>query len=174
VLDNNQQAVFEIGEKYVVAFCTKVQEEGIAPVKDVENEIRFVLIKDKKAEILSAEYKKNMQEGKSLDELASDMKLTVREATQVNFRSYSIPDAGSEPALIAAASAAKQGVLSGPVKGENGIYMLTVNEISNSDSDDIRSLKDRLSITYQMRGSYEAYEALRKATNIVDKRYKFY
>ena len=52
--------------------------------------------------------------------------------------------------------------------------MITVNDISNSGSDDIRSLKDRLSITYQMRGSYEAYEALRKATNIVDKRYKFY
>jgi len=48
--------------------------------------------------------------------LAANMGLTVKEATQVNFRSYSIPEAGNEPALIAAASAAKQGVVTGPVK----------------------------------------------------------
>ena len=33
ILDNSQQAVFEIGDKYVVAYCTKVQEDGIAPVE---------------------------------------------------------------------------------------------------------------------------------------------
>jgi hypothetical protein len=35
-------------------------------------------------------------------------------------------------------------------------------------------LRDRLMTTFQMRGSYEAYESLRKEANIVDKRYKFY
>ena len=59
ILDNSQQAVFEVGDKYVVAYCTKKQEDGIAPVKDVENDIRFALIKDKKAEIISDEFKKN-------------------------------------------------------------------------------------------------------------------
>ncbi len=28
--------------------------------------------------------------------------------------------------------------------------------------------------TFEMRGNYEAYEALRKGANIIDKRYKFY
>jgi peptidyl-prolyl cis-trans isomerase D len=174
VLDNSQQAVFEIGDKYVVAFCTKVQEEGVAQLKDVENDIRFILLKDKKAEILSSEFEKNLQEGKTLDDIASAMGLSVREATQVNFRSYSIPEAGNEPALIAAASAAKQGIVSGPVKGENGVYMITVNNIASSGSEDTKLFKDRLLTTIQMRGSYEAYEALRKAANVEDKRYKFY
>lgn len=174
VLDNSQQAVFEIGDKYVVAFCTKVQEEGVAQLKDVENDIRFILVKDKKAEILSAEFEKNLQEGRTLDDIASAMGLSVREATQVNFRSYSIPEAGNEPSLIAAASAAKQGIVSGPVKGENGVYMITVNNIASSGNEDTKLFKDRLLTTIQMRGSYEAYEALRKAANVEDKRYKFY
>lgn len=174
VLDNSQQAVFEIGDKYVVAFCTKVQEEGVAQLKDVENDIRFILVKDKKAEILSAEFEKNLQEGRTLDDIASAMGLSVREATQVNFRSYSLPEAGNEPALIAAASAAKQGIVSGPVKGENGVYMITVNNIASSGNEDTKLFKDRLLTTIQMRGSYEAYEALRKAANVEDKRYKFY
>lgn len=174
VLDNNKQAVFEIGDKYVVAYCTKVQEEGIAPMKDVENDIRFLVAKERKADIISAEFEKNSQSGKSLDEIASAMGLTVQEATQVTFRSYSIPGAGAEPALISAASASKQGIVEGPIKGENGVYMITVNNISPSNEGDLKLLKDRLTSTFQMRGSYEAYEALRKEAQIVDKRYKFY
>ena len=174
VLDNNDQAVFEVGDKYVVAFCTRVQEEGIAPMKDVENDIRFIVSRDKKAEIISAEFEKNNATGKTLDGIASSMGLTVQEATQINFRSYTVPGAGSEPALISAASASKQGTVTGPVKGDNGVYMLTVNNASAASDEDLKLLKERLTSTFQMRGSYEAYEALRKKANIVDKRYKFY
>jgi peptidyl-prolyl cis-trans isomerase D len=174
ILDNSQQAVFELVDKYVIAFCTKIQEEGIAPLNDVESDIKFTLLKDKKADVLSAEFTKNNQPGKSLDDIARTMNLNVQEASQVNFRSYTIPGAGSEPALIAAASAADQGVVSGPVKGNNGVFMLTVNNISSAPTQDLKLLKDRLRATFQMRGNYEAYEALRKGANIVDKRYKFY
>lgn len=174
VLDNNNQAVFEIGDKYVVAYCTRVQEEGVAPLKDVENDIRFIVSKDKKAEIISAEFVKNNTSGKTLDDIARSMGLAVQEATQINFRSYTVPGAGSEPSLIAAASASKQGIVSGPVEGDNGVYMLTVNNASAASVEDLKLLRERLTSTYQMRGSYEAYEALRKAANIEDRRYKFY
>jgi peptidyl-prolyl cis-trans isomerase D len=174
VLDNNQQAVFEVSDKYVVGYCTRVQEEGIASMKDVENDIRFIVSKDKKADLISAEFEKNNQSGKSLDDIALAMGLTVQEATQVNFRSYTVPGAGAEPALISAASASKQGTIAGPVKGENGVYMLAVNNVTASSDEDLKMLKERLSSTFQMRGSYEAYEALKTAANIVDKRYKFY
>jgi peptidyl-prolyl cis-trans isomerase D len=174
ILDNSQQAVFEVGEKYVVAYCTKVQEDGIAPQKDVENDIRFAILKDKKADIISAEFNKNNAAGKTIDDIARSMGLTVQEATQINFRSYTVPGAGTEPALIAAASAAKQGIVSGPVKGSNGVYMLAVNNLTATQGEDLKLLHDRLKTTYQMRGTFEAYDALRKAANISDKRYKFY
>ena len=174
ILDNSQQAVFEIGDKYVVAYCTKVQEEGTAPFADVENDIKFAILKDKKAEILSDEFNKNRQDGKTLYDIANTMGLNVQDATQINFRSYSVPGAGSEPALIAAATVAKQGVVSSPVKGNNGVYLVYVNGITTNDSQDLKLLQERLTSTYQMRGSYEAYEALRKSANVVDKRYKFY
>ena len=162
ILDNSQQAVFEVGDKYVVAYCTKVQEDGIAPQKDVENDIRFALIKDKKADLISAEFNKNNGSGKTIDDIARTMGLTVQEATQINFRSYTVPGAGTEPALIAAASVAKQGVVTGPVKGNNGVYMLTVNNVTATQGEDLKLLQDRLKTTFQMRGTYEAYDALRK------------
>jgi len=174
VLDNSQQAVFEIGGKYVVAYCTKAQEDGIAPEKDVENDIKFALLKEKKGDLIAAEFEKNNGAGKSLDDISRSMGLTVQEATQVSFRSYTLPGAGTEPALIGAASAAKQGVVSGPVKGLNGVYLFTANNITTSQDNDVKLIKDRLSSTFQMRGTYEAYEALRKKANLIDKRYKFY
>jgi peptidyl-prolyl cis-trans isomerase D len=174
ILDNSQQAVFQIGEKYVIAYCTRVQEDGIAPQKAVENDIRFALLKDKKAELISAEFNKNNNSGKTIDDIARPMALTVQEATKINFRSYSIPGAGTEPSLIAAASVAKQGIVTGPVKGINGVYMLVVNNITPTEGDDLKSLHEKLKTTFQMRGTYEAYDALRKSANIIDKRYKFY
>jgi peptidyl-prolyl cis-trans isomerase D len=174
ILDNSQQAVFEVGDKYVVAYCTKAQENGIASLKDVENDIRFILIKDKKADLISAEYNKNNGSGKSLDDIGRTMGLNVQEATQVNFRSYTVPGVGTEPALIAAASVVKQGVVSGPVKGTNGVYMLVANNVTTTQGEDLKLIRDRLKTNFQMRGSYEAYESLRKGANIIDKRYKFY
>jgi len=174
ILDNSQQAVFEVGDKYVVGYCTRKQEDGIAPVKDVENDIRFVLIKDKKADLLSAEFNKNIAPGKTIDDIARSVGLTVQEATQINFRSYTVPNVGTEPALIAAASVAKQGTVAGPVKGTNGVYLLVANNVLTAQGEDLKLLQARLNSTFQMRGNYEAYEALRKSANIVDKRYKFY
>jgi peptidyl-prolyl cis-trans isomerase D len=174
ILDNSQQAVFEIGDKYIVAYCTNVQEDGIAPLKDVENDIKFALLKDKKAELISAEFNKNSGSGKTLDDIARTMGLTVQEATKIDFKAYTVPGAGTEPALIAAASVAKQGVVSGPVKGSNGVYLLSANNVAPVQGEDSKLLRDRLKTTFQMRGTYEAYDALRKSANIIDKRYKFY
>ncbi|NSW95356.1 MAG: SurA N-terminal domain-containing protein [Bacteroidales bacterium] len=174
VLDGNQQAVFETGDKYVVAYCTKVQEEGIAPLKDVENEIRINVMKDRKAEVISAEFANYIGPGKSIDEIARSMNLTVQEASGINFRSYSVTGAGVEPALIAAASSSESGTVAGPVKGNNGVFLVSVHNVIQNTDDNSNTLKDRLLATYQMRGTYEAYEALRKSANIVDKRYKFY
>lgn len=174
ILDVNQQAVFEIGDKYVVLFCTKVSEEGIASEKDVKNDIRYSIIKDKKADIISAELNTLKKEGKTLEDVASKVGVKVLEATQINFRSYSVPGAGVEPALIGAASIAEQSVVSGPVKGNNGVYLINVNNVATAAGEDAKLLKDRLMATFQMRGTYEAYEALKKKANVIDKRYKFY
>ena len=175
ILDNNSQAIFEIGDKYVIGYCTKITEEGPAPLKDVESDIRYQVIRDKKADIISARLKEDMGSGKTLEEIASSEGTQVEEATQINFRSYSVPgSAGVEPSLIAASTVPDAGIVSGPVKGNNGVYLLTVNSVTKGASEDIDLLKARLASTFQMRGSYEAFEALRKKAKIVDMRYKFY
>ncbi len=174
VLDANQQAIFEIGDKFVVAYCTRATEDGYAQLKDVENDIRFTLMRDKKADVISRELKELVKSGKTLEEIATLSGTQVMEAKNISFNSYTVPGAGIEPALIAAAVSAPQNVVSGPVKGNNGVYLLSVNNISQSQDQDLKLLKERLALTYRMRGTYEAYEALKKKASIIDRRYKFY
>ena len=174
ILDNNQQAVFEIGDSYVVAYCTGVQEDGYAAVNDVDIEIRIALTIDKKAEIISSEFKSSMADSRSLNTIASSLNLQVQDASQVNFRSFMIDGLGIEPALSATAPEAAQDVVSGPVKGANGVFLFTVHTSTPSPEEDAQAIQQRLASTFQFRGSYEAYEALRREANVVDKRYKFY
>ncbi len=174
VLDNNSQAVFELPDMYVVAYCTRVQEKGPAPVEDVTSDIRFILAKQKKAEIISEELSRHVAEGKSLDEIASQYNTVLQDATGINFRSYSVPGAGIEPGLIAAASASEAGVLSKPVEGNNGVYMFMVNSIVPSVEEESEMVRERLISGYRMRASYEAFQAIRDKKEVEDLRYKFY
>ena len=174
ITDNSNQAVFELPDQYVVAYCSRAQEEGVAPVEDVASEIRFILAKKKKAEIIAAEMKKLEAEGKSLNEIAAHYNTTVQDASGINFRSYSIPGAGIEPALISAASASEAGKLSKPVEGNNGVYMFMVSEVTPVAAEDLAMVKERMNSSYQIRASYEAYQALRDKNEVKDMRYKFY
>jgi len=175
ILDNNQQAVFELGDQYVVGYCTKIQEEGYASLSDVEDDIRYKLINNKKADILAAEFTTKMKESKSLETITMEMGLLLEESTGISFNSFMLQGtAGIEPALISAATVAEDGKLSGPVKGTNGVYILSVNMSQSNNPEDLAAVKDRLSAMLQIRASYEIFEALRKETPIVDKRYKFY
>ncbi|HQO84832.1 MAG TPA: SurA N-terminal domain-containing protein [Bacteroidales bacterium] len=174
ITDNSNQAVFELPDQYVVAYCSRAQEEGVAPVEDVASEIRFILAKKKKAEIIAAEMKKLEAEGKSLNEIAAHYNTTVQDASGINFRSYSIPGAGIEPALISAASASEAGKLSKPVEGNNGVYMFMVSEVTPVAAEDLEMVKERMNSSYQIRASYEAYQALRDKNEVKDMRYKFY
>ena len=175
VLDNSEQAVFELGDKFLVAYCTDVKEEGYAKLRDVESEVSFAVLREKKAEKISSDLAQQAQDLDNIEDIASALDLRINEATNVNFSSFSIPAAGVEPAVIAAASSAGEGFLSGPIKGNNGVFIISVNNVESTDQQqDIEVLRNRLIQTIQARASFEVFEALKEASDIVDRRYKFY
>jgi peptidyl-prolyl cis-trans isomerase D len=85
-----------------------------------------------------------------------------------------VPGAGIEPALISAASASEAGVLSKPVEGNNGVYLFVVNSADPVAAEDMAMVRERLNSNYQIRASYEAYQAIRDKKEVEDMRYKFY
>ena len=127
------------------------------------------------AEKIIADMNKSIQGMDNIEDISSALGLTVQEATNISFSSISLPSAGIEPAVIATASGAKEGYISKPLKGNNGVFIIAVNTVTaNEQTQDLELLKSRLSANFEVRASFEAFEALKKEMDIVDKRYKFY
>jgi len=156
VLDYNKKAVFELGDQFAVVYLTSVKKEG-----------------EKKALKIIENIKAGMGETVTIEELARNLGVNIETATGISFNSFSIPGAGIEPQVIATAVNSDQDILTGPVKGNNGIYVITVTNITE-ETDDLSAILFRLKSTYNSRAGYEAFEALKENVGIVDKRYKFY
>ncbi|WP_421920622.1 peptidylprolyl isomerase [Marinifilum sp.] len=176
LLNNDQSAVFEFGDKFVVAILSDIKEEGFSKINDVANTIRREIRKEKKAEQMMAELSKNSQGAQSLLSVAQKENLEVKNASDISFSSFQIPGAGIEPNVISTASLIEKGEISAPIKGNQGVYMLVV---TNETTDEViettvEALKTRLEQGQQYRTNYQAFQALRENANVVDKRYKFY
>jgi peptidyl-prolyl cis-trans isomerase D len=176
LLNNDNSAVFEFGNKFVVAILSDIKEEGIASIQDKVSEIKRAVRKDKKAELIIAEMAKNSVGAQSLLSVAQKENLEVKNATGISFQSFQIPGAGIEPTVISTAAMLEKGTISSPIEGNQGVYMLVVtNENSDEVSDiTVKAFKTRLEQGYQYRTNYQAFQALKDNANVVDKRYKFY
>jgi len=175
VLDFNKKAVFELGDQFAVVYLTGVKKEGFSKLGDVESDIRLNVMKEKKALKIIENLKAAMGETETIEELARNLGVNIETATGISFNSFSIPGAGIEPQVIAIAVNSDQDILTGPVKGNNGVYVITVTNITNpEETDDLTAILYRLKSTYNSRAGYEAFEALKENADIVDKRYKFY
>lgn len=166
----------DYGGKYIVAIVTGVNEKGHAPFEKVKEEIRTEIIRNKKADLIIADLKEAVTGASSIDAAAAAADLPVNTASGIRFTSFSIPNLGAEPELIAAAVNAPEETVSGPVAGENGVYYFSVdnknvNEEQMSNLDATRSIMER---SYAARANRSTFETLKKVARIEDYRYKFY
>ncbi len=176
ILSNEGSNIFETGNKFTVAVLSEVNEEGVAPLQKVTSTIQRELIRKKKAELLKKELQSSMQGSESLLSVAQKAGLEVKEAPEITFNSFQIPGAGIEPNVIATATLMEQGKISQPIAGNQGVYVILVN---NKTTEEItpemtEQTKMGLEQTNMYRASYQALQVLLKNAEIKDTRYKFY
>ncbi|MDR0814650.1 MAG: SurA N-terminal domain-containing protein [Bacteroidales bacterium] len=166
--------VFNLPDAYVVAILKDIREEGFAPLQQVQTEVNLTVRREKKAEQLSATLADAAGKAASFSDLALQLGLPVESASSITFSSFSVPGAGIEPKLIAAASVLDEGNISQPIEGANGVFLLTVKQISAPDSASFEQAKIRLNSTSVNRSISESMQAINKAADIKDMRSKFY
>ena len=174
IITSNNDPIFEISDKFIIGFVTKVRKEGVAPLEDVRNDVRVKVKENKKAELLKQRFEDALGDSKSLARVAGQMDLQIMEANNINYNSYSIPGAGSEPKVIGAAVAMDQGQLSYPIQGENGVYLVEVKSVRESKNITPQMLQQREMQRLQRTAAFDAFTALKEAAEIQDKRHKFY
>ncbi len=162
--------IFELGDQFVYAILSGIQEKGIASFSTVKPTVELAVKREKKAQQLI----EKMNGKTDLNSIASDLSTSVGEAMGINFESYSIPGLGIEPAIAGAASVLAADQVSKPIKGMNGVYIIKATQVNKGATQDIAAEKERFAATNAYRVTMQAFEALRENANIVDKRAKFY
>ncbi|WP_439182352.1 peptidylprolyl isomerase [Carboxylicivirga taeanensis] len=169
---NEMSPIFEFGDSYVIAFLTGAKEEGYQSVSAVRASIERKLRNDKKAEVIIKEMNSKKQ-GNDLNALASAINSEVMSASQIDFGAFQVPGAGVEPALVALATNAKVGEVSTPVAGNNGVYAVKVNNVTNNTVT-VDAEKAQLSQSTGFKVDYQTTEAIRSKAEITDERSKFF
>jgi peptidyl-prolyl cis-trans isomerase D len=175
--DKDVSTVFKFGNKYVIAVVDKVRNEGNIPLEDIRADIENKVKELKKSEIIIANIKLKSENVKTIEELGKILGLQVQPVSGLRFASSSLGNSGIEPNVISAASVLKKGIVSEPIMGENGIYVLSVNNItspSENDNANINLARNYIERNYGARTNYYAYEALKELAKIKDNRREFY
>lgn len=172
--------VFEFGDDFVVSILTNINEEGVAPLKQVKGQIAAILLKEKKAEKLTAKFNEVSQGASSLSEIAAKTDTAVVTASAVNFNSFQVPGAGSDGEVIGYAVTMPKDKISEPIASNTGVFVIKVTSItppSNEVNVDIN--RERLARTIQARVAGNrymdgaAYRALKEKADVKDHRAKF-
>jgi peptidyl-prolyl cis-trans isomerase D len=165
--------VFEFGDRFVVAHLIAANEEGVQPLQAAKPQIERELIADKKADQLLAQMSEKVAAGADLETIAQQMNVTVQSAQNITFASFQVPGAGVEPALVAAAVNTPVNQISKPVKGNNGIYVVKVNNIEPIEVSS-ENVVNELNQSLTMKVDYQLIESMRENAEIVDRRAQFY
>ena len=170
--------VLKLGNKYVVAVVEKIREKGYAPLEEIRADLENKVKQEKKAEKISASIESKKSGAKTLDELAKNLGIQTQAVTEVRFNSSSLGNAGVEPNVIAAFCSLEKGKVSQPIIGENGVYVLAVNDITQPSETELKAMTEQIRNNiirnYGARSNYFTLEALKELARIKDNRREFY
>jgi peptidyl-prolyl cis-trans isomerase D len=168
--------VYRFGDKYVIAAITKVNKKGYKSLNEVAASITLEVRKEKKAEMLIKEMAIATEGQSSIDAIATKLNTNVKSVTGIRFTSYSLQDAGAEPKVIAAAMSIEPNKVSEPVAGENGVYIIDVNNRIKAENQNFNPtlIRNYIERSYSARVNYQTFEVLQELANINDNRGRFY
>lgn len=168
------QQVFEFKDKFVVAHLIGIREKGTLPLEEVKEEVITKARQAKKAAEFVKEFAAKAGSASKLEDVASKMGIQVETSDKLNFAAYNVGTLGREDALIGTASALKQGVISKPVIGDNGVFIVAVNSVDEgAPTTDYKTIKTQTEQMLSGRADYEVYNAIREKANIEDHRARF-
>ena len=166
--------MFEINENYVIAVLTKINEKGTAKLEDVKGDITQKVTNEKKAAIIIN--KLNALKG-NVTEIAGEYgdNAHVFSSSDLHLTSNSLPNVGFAPKSVGVAFALKDGEVSKPVEENDGVVVVQMDAFTKAPPiGDYTAFKNLLEQRRSSNTSYQLSEAVKKFSDIVDERYRFY
>lgn len=174
--------LFRGDDTYVVVLLESRIKEGVQPLENVRERIQSRVMREAKAQTLRQQFIEAMDNESQIGNVARKMGLEIDTVDNISFAMTNIPRVGPEPALVGVISRAPENVLTGPVKGNIGMYVFQV--IRHTPAPETQNFMHVIS---QRKRQFEnlvgssqhsrpgkALEALKEASNIEDNRILYY
>lgn len=120
--------LFDTDEGYFLARLDSISESGVAPFEDVRDNIRGLLVRRRKTDLMVAQARPFSQraKGSSLEAAARERDMTVTKSNTFG-RSTFVPGLGRLNSAIGAAFALPIGAVSEPIGTDEGVFVLRVD-----------------------------------------------
>ena len=160
-----------VNDTYVIARLTrKNDKKALMSVAEASGVVTPILRREKKAKKI-----RETISGTTLQEIATNQNVTVKNATALNRAAPTIADAGTEPEVVGAAFGKKVGEMTKLIDGVTGVFMVQVLAINKApDLENYNNYVTQLKAKAAGAINNNVYEALKKAADIEDNRADFY
>ena len=162
--------IFNLGNAYVVAMLTDIDESEYTPVNEVYYNISLTLLRDKKFELL-----KEKLAGASIEEVAKTAGVEAVAFEGVQYSDFGVGSIALEPRLVGAiATTTEKGKLSAPVKGYTNAVVFVVDDIVKSENRTADAEKVRLQATNENIAAQTSMMALQNLAELEDLRGQYF
>ena len=164
---------YQVGDKFVVPAVTGVSEKGTMSVEKARPLVEYKVRNEKKAENIV----KKIGNASTLEAVAQVTGQQVFNADSVTFSSTFIPNVGNEMKVLGASfNKEYQSKISGPIKGEIGVFVIKVNNISAVPNPNFDAKAQQQAMQQQMGAmfGYRVMEIMKKSADIKDNRIRFF
>ena len=161
--------IFTVGKDYVIAMLTAVDNEDYASMEKVEAQLRAQVLRDKKYD-----YIVKALAGSTLAEQAASLGSEVSDFKDVTFSSFYLEGIGFEPRVVGTITSSDKGVVSAPVKGLSGVFVVEVGDIQNAEKQNAEGEKVRAQAMYESMAQQFFLPAIQQMAKIEDLRGKYF
>nr|NQU94244.1 SurA N-terminal domain-containing protein [Bacteroidota bacterium] len=175
VNESDVSPVFEDGTSFIVAVLKHVSEKGPTPFEQVKEQIRPLVVNRKKGDIIVDRI--NSLNATDLAAIAAEFGEKVDTAANLSFSARNIPGFGREYEVIGEAFTLEPGQLSKPLKGNNAVFVMILDDMSIPEDKEATTLvnANQLSSAFTSQvNSNSMFKALEKKADITDNRMMFY
>ncbi len=166
--------VFDLEGRYIVAIITEVREKGTPTLEQIKEFIEPMVLREKKAEKLIEQINAEVKSKADLERNYPALAMSV-DTADLSLGANNLPGFGKEDEVLGSIFNLKEGDMSKPIKGNQGVFVLIVDKINTPTvKDDYTTEKRMMSNAFTTRSQREINEALKKRSEIEDHRLMFY
>ena len=164
--------VFECDNMFVVVALKDVFKQGYASLNQVREMIEQPVRLEKKGELLMARAEEAVKAGQDIASVAVKLNVAVDTLDSISFNDYYFGRYGMEPKVQSAVAVTESGLV-GPVKGANGVYVVSVDSRATKAEVDGDAVRARLGQGYRNKLRMLS-QVLKDNAKVKDQRNKFF